>query len=100
MSYSYTTLNSTCDMELNNLQYFDYYLIDASSGSISITLPFLYDGSYLQFQRIDTSSNVVTLLPQTGETLNGTSSVIFPINRYSQCFKNGTNWRIPRISFN
>ncbi len=100
MSYSYTTLNTTCDMELNNLQYFDYYFVDASAGSISITLPFLYDGSYIQMHRIDTTSNTVTLLPQTGETVNNTSSVLLPINRYAQCIKTSTNWRVPRIAFN
>lgn len=100
MSYSYTTITTTCDMEQNNLQYYDYYLLDASAGNISITLPVLYDGSYIQLHRIDTTSNTITLLPQSGETLNGTTSVLFPINRYAQCVKIGSNWRIPRISFN
>lgn len=100
MSYSYTTLNSTCDMDQNNLQYYDYYLIDAATGNISITLPTLYDGSYIQLHRIDTSSNTVNLLPQSGETVNGTSSMLLPINRYAQCVKIGSNWRIPRLAFN
>lgn len=100
MSYSYATINSTVDMEQNNLQYYDYYLVDGSSGNISITLPVLYDGSYIQLHRIDTSSNTVTLLPQSGETINGTSSLIFPINRYAQCVKIGSNWRVPRLAFN
>ena len=100
MSYSYTTLNSTCDMNQNNLEFYDYYLIDASSGNISITLPTAYDSSYYQFQRIDTTANTVTLLPQSGDTVNSTSSLLFPINRYAQLIKIGTNWRCPRISFN
>lgn len=99
-SYSYTTINSTCDMDQNGLQWYDYYFVDATSGNITITLPTLYDSSYFQMHRIDTSSNTVTLVPQSGDTINNTSSLLFPINRYSQLIKTSSNWRCPRISFN
>lgn len=100
MSYSYTTINSTVDMNLNSLEYFEYFIIDATNGNINITLPTGYDGSYYQFHRLDTSTNVVTFLPQTGDTINGGSSIILPINRYTQPIKMGTDWRFPRFSFN
>jgi len=101
MSYSYTTITNTCDMSTNNLEYYEYFFIDAFSGNIEIILPIAYDGSFYQFQRVDNSSNTVTFYPASGgDTINGTSSMIFPINRYSQIIKNGTNWRMARISYN
>lgn len=100
MSYSYTTITSTVDMNQNSLEFFEYFLVDATSGNIEIKLPTSYDGSYFQFHRKDTSSNTVTFICQTGDTVNGGSSILLPINRYCQVIKIGNDWRTPRISFN
>jgi hypothetical protein len=100
MSYSYTDINSSVDMSLNNMEYYEYFFIDANSGNINITLPSSYDGAFFQFHRIDTSSNDVTFYPASGDTINGTSSLLFPINRLSQVIKKNTDWILPRISFN
>lgn len=99
MSYSYTTINSTVDMNTNSLEYFEYFIVNAS-GNIEIKLPTAYDGSYYQFHRLDTTANTVTFTAQTGDTINGGSSLVLPINRYCQVIKIGNDWRVPRISFN
>jgi hypothetical protein len=100
MSYSYTTINSTVDMNTNSLEYFEYFIVDATSGNIEIKLPTAYDGSYFQFHRLDTTPNLVTFVPQTGNTVNGGSSFLLPVNRYTQVIKIQNDWRIPRIAFN
>jgi len=55
-------------------------LVDASLGPVEITLPSVANGfvKIYNIKKIDSSSNVVTISPQTGETLDGES--YFEIN--------------------
>lgn len=102
MSYSYTVLNnSTNDMNLNGLEYYEFFFIDASNSDMSIILPAGFDSQFFQFQRIDQTSNIVTFYTNSqNENINGNTSLIFPINRYSQVIKYGDSWIMPLIAFN
>ena len=101
MSYSVHTINSNTDMNQNSLEYNEYFLIDASSGNIDITLPANKgDGSFYQFHRTDESNNIVSFFPSSGETVNNTTSITLPINRYVQPIKISDNWIFSIISIN
>lgn len=74
MSNLYVTLataSTTCDYG------FDTYLVDATSGNITLTLPsYTGDGPNIMISRIDSSTNTVTIVAaDTGITVNGASSV-------------------------
>lgn len=53
-------------------------LVDASGGNRTITLPDATDCSGRQYiiKKIDSSTNTVTIAPQTGQTIDGQSSVV------------------------
>lgn len=55
-------------------------LVDASAGPVAITLPALDDGftKIYNIKKIDSSSNIVTITPQSGDTIDGEST--FEIN--------------------
>lgn len=54
-----------------------YYIIDATSNNIDITLPLISsNGIFFNFYRKDISNNVVRLLPSFGNTINGSLFII------------------------
>jgi hypothetical protein len=48
-------------------------LVNASSGTVAITLPAIADGftKIYNIKKVDSSSNLVVITPQTGETIDG-----------------------------
>ena len=87
----------TSDAHLDDLSGYNYFLVDASGGNISIHLQNITaDGIYVTLTRIDSSpSNTVTIAGMNGQTINGAASV--PLNTNSQFIPvslNG-NWTMP-----
>lgn len=51
------------------------YLVNAASGAVTITLPSTQRSNYrFVIKKIDTSSNAVNIVPQTGELIDGAAS--------------------------
>ena len=99
-SYVYCEITSNADMNNNTYAGFEYYFVDASSGSITITLPeILYDGTTFIMHRIDNSVNNVTLEAFTGQTVDGTSSVNMPARNYQEFVSLNNNWYNPNFSY-
>jgi hypothetical protein len=53
----------------------DIVLVDATSGAVSLTLPFASGGKRVIIIRT-LGANNVTITPQSGETINGAASVV------------------------
>jgi hypothetical protein len=76
------TINSNVTLTVNSI-----HVVDASGGSLSLTLPDAGGGDN-QFRpfyvyRVDNSANTVTLNTQGGDTINGAASVVLPgTNQY------------------
>jgi hypothetical protein len=69
----------TTSVDMDNYDGFNYLFVDCSAGNITIDMTTLiFDGYYFIFNRRDNSSNTVTLLPKTGQTINGTTSFLIP----------------------
>jgi len=74
MVYSTNINRITTSTTLSTLS--DVYLIDASGGNITITLPLITaDGTQYTLTRIDTTTNTVTIQGTSGQTLNGVASI-------------------------
>jgi len=99
--YSTGYINSNNDMNATGFVGYQLMIVDASSGSISIILPTSGgDGTSYIFIRIDSSSsNTVTFTCQSGDTINNATSIIMPINRYSEIYYWGNNWIFPEYTF-
>jgi len=69
----YVILNN---LDLDEQNGYTYYIVDCSLGDIQLTLPTItYDGANFKIHRLDSSSNVLTITPQSGQTINGGSSI-------------------------
>jgi len=75
---------------------FEYNHIDASSGSVTITLPSIdTDGLSLSLKRIDqVSTNIVTIIPSGSDTIDGVASTILNVNGNIQIMSivSDSNW--------
>lgn len=106
MSNTYTTSvnsNTTMDFSLN------YYLVDASSNNITLTLPtILGNGNNFIIRRIDNNANfTVNLVSFSGQLIdNNASKIINPntnllVNSLNDAwYTNGTNGHEINIAFN
>lgn len=82
-----TTLNNT----------YHIVLADASSNAIKITLPSasICAGRQYIIKKIDSSANAVTIIPQSGQTIDGQTSIsITAQNDLRRIVSNGANWYI------
>jgi hypothetical protein len=79
-----------------------FYIIDASSNNIDITLTsnYISNGLYYYFIRIDNSNNVVTLTAPNGYTINNSNSVNLNNNQTCEIIFNNNNWLCPRYTYN
>lgn len=92
MTTMYTSLvTSSIDLDYNDM--FQHFVVDCSSGNINIDMTSLiYTGYYFIFNRIDTSSNTLTLTARSGQTINGTTTYNVPIKGYTECVGLSTDW--------
>lgn len=71
MSVSVTSINSSQTLSFD----WNVYLIDATLGSITVTLPTpSADGENISLSRTDATGNTVTVQGLLGETIDGASS--------------------------
>ena len=74
---------------------FDVYLVDASGGSITVTLPAIVaDGMQYKLHRSDDTANTVTIVPTGGDTIEGTSSAVLQQNTPFEIHSSGNDWGI------
>lgn len=58
---------------------YENFLIDATSGSLTITLPIiLSNGQFFRFRRIDNTANNVTITG-TGQNIDGNTNITLPV---------------------
>ena len=101
MSYSVYTLTYDNDFDVNYLGY-SYYLVDASSGNITLSLPtsICWPGQSFIFNRIDSSTNSVTIEAKTNYSINNGSSISLSSHEYTETVnKDGTNWISPKFTY-
>lgn len=69
---NFTVVNTTRSIDGSD----DLYLVDATSGNITITLPDASsnDGLWVRLQRTDSSTNTVTVIGYSAQTINGNAS--------------------------
>lgn len=74
---------------------YDTFLVDATGGNITVTVPESPgDGFNFMIARIDSSSNTVTIVP-TSADINGASSVTLGVNENAKLGAyNGDWWTI------
>ena len=93
LSVGYITSN--VDLDLNSLDGYNFFVIDASGGSITISMETIVgDGMNFYCQRIDSSTNTVTFTPKPGQTVNGGSSYSLPIGTRVFCVSSNSNFLI------
>ncbi len=94
-SVAFSIVSTSSDLMLTDTHH--TVLVDASGGSITITLPSAsgINGRVYIVKKIDSSSNAVVVQAQTGQTIDGMSSVSLT-NRFAtiavQAY--GGNWYI------
>jgi hypothetical protein len=85
----------TANTTLNNT--YHIILANASSGAITITLPSAPNCTGRQYiiKKIDSSTNAVIIMPQSGQTIDGQSSInLTTQNDLRRIVSSGTNWYI------
>lgn len=84
---SYISLGQfSADFDMDD-ELWAFYVVDATSGSISVSMQTInVDGIWIYIQRTDTNAtNTVTLVPKTGQTINGASSYNLLIGERVMC---------------
>lgn len=74
---------------------YELYLIDGTTGSIQITLPYITcDGLYCRLRRIDTNaSNTVTIVPSDpSQLINGNTQVTMDISSRGEVVSMNNIW--------
>lgn len=95
------TQSGSVDLDNAPWNLYTYLAPDCTDGNITISMPQLvFDGFFVIINRVDTSSNTLTILPNAGETIAGTSSLDIPINTYTEIIESGNNWIAPRFTYN
>jgi hypothetical protein len=94
MPFSLTTIQGTTTAQFG----VDLYLVDASSGPITITLPdtTIQSGNAMKFKRVDwVSSNAVTIVPNEGSVIDGNlvSLALHPSTFTEMFVDSDENWQ-------
>jgi hypothetical protein len=73
----------------------DVILVDASSAAVSATLPTPLAGKFFHIKKVDYTANLVTVLPSSTETIDGTTQKSL-VGQYDsiKVISDGTNWWI------
>lgn len=93
MSSSVLTVSVTAGLSTAN----DVILADASSGSLTLTLPLAVGaaGHTFRIKKIDSTSNAVTVIRQGSNLIDGVTSISLGIQNESfDVISNGTNWYV------
>lgn len=87
-------------MDTNGYSGYNYFPVDCSGGSLTITLPTnVWDGLVYIFNRTDSNAlTTLTLDAHTG-TIQGGASLAVSAKSYVECVYLGSNWMAPRIAY-
>ena len=97
--YSTGYINSNNDMNVTGFSGYSYLFIDCSGGSISVKLPTAANGQSYKFTRIDSKFlTTCTFTCQTGDTINGVSNLLFPLNNSVETIYYNNRWYFPRLT--
>jgi len=94
-AFSTKVTTITANTTLDNT--YHIVLANATNGAITITLPSASTCSGRQYviKKIDSSTNAVTIAPQSGQTIDGQTGInITTQNDLRRIVSNGTNWYI------
>lgn len=71
-SYNILNINNNIDFGTNSNDAYSFYVVDASQNNIDIQISNNYwEGVCWEFQRVDNTSNVVTLIAPQDKNING-----------------------------
>lgn len=90
-SNTFTAVSVSANYTASN---YAFVLVNASSGGITITLPAASNGAWVRVKKLDSTTNAVLAVGQSGSTIDGQPSSISINSQYqSQDFmSDGTNW--------
>jgi len=94
-AFSTKVTKITANVTLDNT--YHVVLADAQNGAITITLPNASTCAGRQYiiKKIDSTLNAVTVIPLSGQTIDGQSSISITIqNDLKRIISDGTNWYI------
>ena len=99
--YISPVINSNTDFDNDGWTGFNYFPVDCSVGSITITLPTnVWDGLGFYFNRTDNNAlNFLTIECHTGTIQGGASLVVGGKTVIEAVFNNG-DWIAPKFQYN
>ena len=86
-----TSVSSNTILTNNN----DVVLVNAAGGGITITLPSPSDGKILYIKKLDSTANIISIIPSAAETIDGTNQKAIT-GQYDtvELISDGINWYI------
>lgn len=93
-------ITSDIDFDVGSWSGYNYFPIDCSGGNININLPSsLWPGLSFYFNRVDSSTNILTFIPNTG-TIENNSTLTASGKTIIECVYDGVgNWYAPKSSY-
>lgn len=101
-SIDYTTTTITANATLSDISGLVTVLCDCTSGNITISLPTAVGNqAAFNIKKIDSSSNTVTIDPNSSETIDGSATVtIYDDDDFVQVQSDNSNWVITNLKLN
>ena len=101
-SIDYTTTTITANATLSDISGLVTVLCDCTSGNITISLPTAVGNqAAFNIKKIDSSSNTVTIDPDSSETIDGAATVtIYDDDDFVQVQSDNSNWVITNCKLN
>jgi len=101
-SIDYTTTTITANATLSDISGLVTVLCDCTSGNITISLPTAVGNqAAFNIKKIDSSSNTVTIDPNSSETIDGAATVtIYDDDDFVQVQSDNSNWVITNLKLN
>lgn len=101
-SIDYTTTTITANATLSDISGLVTVLCDCTSGNITISLPTAVGNqAAFNIKKIDSSSNTVTIDPDSSETIDGAATVtIYDDDDFVQVQSDNSNWVITNLKLN
>lgn len=101
-SIDYTTTTVSANATLSDISGLVTILCDCTSGNITISLPTAVGNqAAFNIKKIDSSTNTVTIDPDSTETIDGQSTVtIYDDDDFVQVQSDNSNWVITNLKLN
>lgn len=93
-------ITSNVDFDSGSWSGYSYFPVDCTGNNITINLPTtVWPGLCFYFNRIDSSANTLTFIPNSG-TIQGGTSLTASGKYLIECVNDGNgNWYAPRSSY-